>query len=81
MGESLRRLPQAPHRCCWSTGRLPSYRDPSDIEEAAGSTVSQTTKLADDLACYALRGNLPPGVTSLPGEASPQFTCSGGPSM
>ncbi len=53
----------------------------SNVEEAAGSTASQTANLADDLAYYALHGKLPPGVTSLPAEASPQFTCSGEPSV
>jgi len=51
-----------------------------NIEEAAGSSASQTADLAYDLAYYALHGKLPPGVTSLPTEASPQFTCSGEPS-
>ena len=53
----------------------------SNIEEAAGTTTSQTTDLAYDVAYYALHGTLPPGVTSLPAEASPQFTCSGEPSV
>jgi hypothetical protein len=53
----------------------------SNIEEAAGSTTSATATLAYDLAYYALHGTLPPGVTSLPAEASPQFTCSGEPSV
>jgi PKD domain/CHAP domain len=52
-----------------------------NIEEAAGSTASQTASLAYDLAYYALHGKLPPGVSSLPAEASPQFTCSGEPSV
>jgi hypothetical protein len=52
-----------------------------NIEEAAGSSASQTANLAYDLAYYALHGKLPPGVTSLPAEASPQFTCSGKPSV
>jgi hypothetical protein len=54
---------------------------PSNIEEAAGSTTDQTADLAYDEAYYALHGMLPPGVTSLPAEASPQFTCSGEPSV
>jgi PKD domain/CHAP domain len=52
-----------------------------NIEEAAGSTATQTADLAYDLAYYALHGKLPAGVTSLPTEASPQFTCSGEPSV
>jgi hypothetical protein len=51
-----------------------------NIEEAAGSSTSQTADLAYDLAYYALHHKLPPGVTSLPTEATPQFTCSGEPS-
>jgi PKD domain/CHAP domain len=53
----------------------------STIEEAAGSTAPDTENLAYDLAYYALNGQLPSGVTSLPTEASPQFTCSGDPSV
>jgi PKD repeat protein len=53
----------------------------SNIEEAAGSSTSQTPALAYDLAYYALHGALPPGVTALPAEANPQFTCSGEPSV
>jgi hypothetical protein len=52
-----------------------------NIEEAAGSSMSQTDDLAYDLAYYALHDKLPPGVTSLPAEATPQFTCSGEPSV
>jgi hypothetical protein len=52
-----------------------------NLEEAAGSTASQTASLAGDLAYYALNGQLPPGVTSLPTEANPQFTCSGEPTV
>jgi PKD repeat protein len=52
-----------------------------NIEEAAGSAAPQTANLAYDLGYYALHGKLPPGVTSLPAEASPQFTCSGEPSV
>lgn len=51
------------------------------MEEAAGRTGSRTSSLADDLAYYALNGSLPPGVTSLPHEAGPEFTCSGHPSV
>jgi PKD domain/CHAP domain len=53
----------------------------SNFEEAAGSTASQTAHLADDLAYYALNGELPPGVTALPAEANPEFACSGEPSV
>jgi hypothetical protein len=54
---------------------------PSNFEEAAGSTMSETANLADDLTYYALHGTLPAGVTSLPSEASPEFACSGEPSV
>jgi PKD repeat protein len=57
--------------------RLPGA---NSLEEAAGSTAPHTAHLADDLAYYALHGKLPPGVTSLPAEANPAFTCSGHPS-
>jgi len=53
----------------------------SNFEEAAGSTSAQTGQLADDLAYYALNGQLPTGVATLPAEANVQFTCSGQPSV
>jgi PKD repeat protein len=52
----------------------------STYEEAAGGTAAQTAQLATDLAYYAVHGVLPPGVTSLPPEAGPEYVCSGSPS-
>jgi PKD repeat protein len=52
----------------------------ANFEEAAGSTSAKTGQLADDLAYYAVNGQLPPGVSALPAEANVQFTCSGQPS-
>jgi hypothetical protein len=53
----------------------------SNFEEAAGNTSSQTAQLADDLAYYALSGQLPTGVAAPPAEANVQFTCAGEPSV
>jgi hypothetical protein len=53
----------------------------SNFEEAAGGTASRTGQLADDLAYYALHGQLPPGVGTLPAAANVQFTCTGQPSV
>ena len=48
-------------------------------EEAAAVTTSQTPQLAADLAYYAVHGALPPGVTTLPAAAGPQYACAGSP--
>ena len=48
--------------------------------EAAAATAAQTRQLAADLAYYAVHGGLPPGVTTLPATAGPQYACAGSPS-
>jgi len=48
--------------------------------ENAAATASQATARAVGLAYYAVHGTLPPGVTSLPAAARPQYACSGSPS-
>jgi hypothetical protein len=48
-------------------------------EEAATVTPSQTPQLAADLAYYAVHGALPPGVSTLPAAAGPQYACAGTP--
>jgi hypothetical protein len=52
----------------------------SAYEEAAGNSAADTTQLANALAYYAVHDALPPGVTTLPPTAYPQFACSGSPS-
>ena len=49
-------------------------------EAAAARTTSQTPQLATDLAYYAVHGTLPPGVSTLPAAAGPQYACAGSPS-
>jgi PKD repeat protein len=50
------------------------------FENGAAATASQAQEMASDLAYYAVHGALPPGVTSLPPAAAPQYVCSGSPS-
>ena len=49
-------------------------------EAAAARTTAQTPQLAADLAYYAVHGTLPPGVSTLPAAAGPQYACAGSPS-
>jgi CHAP domain/PKD domain len=48
-------------------------------ENGAAATEPATLALATDLAYYAVHGQLPVGVTSLPPATGATFTCSGGP--
>lgn len=52
----------------------------SYYENGAGATAADTATLSADLAYYAARGQLPPGVTSLPAAAPPARSCAGTPS-
>jgi hypothetical protein len=61
-------------------GPLNQLPGPGAFEEAAAAQGSQTPPLATDLAYYATHGALPPGVTSLPPAAGPEYACSGQPS-
>jgi hypothetical protein len=48
-------------------------------ENGAAATAPATLALATDLAYYAVHGQLPAGVTSLPPATGATFACSGGP--
>jgi PKD repeat protein len=63
-----------------ASGPLDRLPPAGAYEEAAAAAAPQTPQLATDLAYYATRGSLPPGVTTLPAAAGPQYTCSGSPS-
>jgi hypothetical protein len=47
---------------------------------SASDTGADTQTLATDLAYYALNGQLPPGVTSIPQAVGPPYACVGSPS-
>ena len=48
-------------------------------ENGAGQTAANTAALSLDLAYYAVHGSFPPGVTSPPPAAAPEYACAGSP--
>jgi hyaluronoglucosaminidase len=48
-------------------------------ENGAGQTAADTAALSTDLAYYAVHGSFPPGVTTPPSAAGPQYACAGTP--
>jgi hyaluronoglucosaminidase len=48
-------------------------------ENGAGQTAGGTAALSADLAYYAVHGSFPPGVTSPPPAAAPEYACAGSP--
>ncbi len=48
-------------------------------ENGTGQTAADTATLSTDLAYYAVHGSFPPGVTTLPSAAAPQYACAGTP--
>jgi hyaluronoglucosaminidase len=48
-------------------------------ENGAGQSAADTAALSTDLAYYAVHGSFPPGVTTPPAAAAPQYACAGTP--
>ena len=48
-------------------------------ENGAGQTAADTAALSADLAYYAVHGAFPPGVSTPPAAAAPQYACAGTP--
>ena len=48
-------------------------------ENGAGQTAAGTAALSADLAYYAVHGSFPPGVSSPPPAAAPEYACAGTP--
>ena len=61
-------------------GPLNTLPGADNFVNSAGAAGASTQALATDLACYALNGKLPAGVTSLPAAVGPPRTCLGSPS-
>ena len=64
----------------YDLGPLNSLPGADAFVNAASSTAASTQALATDLAYYALNGQLPAGVTSLPPAVGPPYACVGSPS-
>jgi hyaluronoglucosaminidase len=64
----------------YGSAPLDSVPAMDDYENGAGETAADTAALSAGLAYYAVHGELPPGVASLPAAAAPVYACSGSPS-
>jgi PKD repeat protein len=61
------------------SGPLDTLPGAGGYEAAAAATAAKSPQLAADLAYYAVHGSFPPGVTSPPSAAAPEYACAGSP--